>query len=264
MQNYLEAVVELNRLLGMRFVWDGNSYVSKGLKTPIGESVVLVLSYQNIGDFYNRNIEISKLCLLVKHLQGIEKHDIKLPKVFRDQIYKIRGWEDYFGWQMEVNVAASLIEKNIAFIKSESHDFIISGRKAFIECGSAHFSESKAADVLGKIRYKIVEKSNKPYCNQMTALFLDGTNIYFTISNMRIELKDDEIKNHIKYILQEGESNFGSVVLFSYFMTQNQTFQSNYLRADGIKIDKELLVFLDEHYPCGEYRTGSGWTLGRV
>lgn len=258
---YLYFVSELNRLLNMRFVWDGHDYKSTGLKTPIGESVIMVGVYHNKGDHDNRDVEIAKLGLLVQHLQRIEKYDKNLLKEFKNKIYEVRNnWELYFGLRMEINVAASLIMKNVKFVKTEAPDFTILDKRIYIECGSIHVIKTESLNMIDKIRSAIVNKSNKPYCSPATALFLDTTNIDFSYLSKGMLMAEDEIKRSVKCVLESAKSKFGSLLLFSYFMTVNKVFHSGYLRVDNSTINKALLEFLDVHYPISRFWTGPGWT----
>jgi len=245
----------------MRFVWDGHDYKSAGLKTPIGESVLMIGVYHNKGDYDNRDVEIAKLGLLVQQLQRIEKYDKNLLKEFKKKIYEVRkNWELYFGVRMEINAAASLIKENVKFVKTESPDFTIPDKSTYIECGSIHVAETHSVNIVDKIRSVIVEKSRKPYCNPATALFLDTTNVDFHCLKESTVTTDEEIKKIVDNILENTKSRFGSVLLFSYFMTMSKDFHSGYLRIDNSTIDKALLKFLDEYYPISGFWTGPGWT----
>jgi len=258
--NYFQCVLELNKLLGMRFVWDGNTYVSPGLRTPIGKSVARVMLYHNKGDFDNRNVEIGILCLLARHLQMIQEYDTGLLKQFRRRIHAILKWEDYFGWRMEVNIAASLIKKSISFTKGESPDFTIPSEGVHIECGSIHLSRHKQTDALKKLALSILGKSRKPYCNTATALFLDFTNVFHAMESGSMRRKEsDELKSFVTSIFAQSRSDFGSVLLFGYWLSSSYVIHSSYLRTDNPLIDRRLLVFLNSHYPLGKHWTGPQW-----
>ena len=81
--NYINSVKELNRLLGLSFIWDGGEYKSTGARTPVGEAILMVGIFHNNFDYSSRNVEIAKLAMLVKDLQTIEKHDHILMKGFK-------------------------------------------------------------------------------------------------------------------------------------------------------------------------------------
>lgn len=261
--NYINAVMELNRLLGMRFIWDGKEYKSIGLRTPIGESVLMVGVYHNKHDYSNRNVEIVKLSMLVKHLQTIDKYDQKLLKKFKGALHDTnKNWETYFGVRMEINIAASLIGKGVNFNKTESPDFTIPDCGVFIECSSTHKIESSSAHLIDKIRLSIMEKSRQPYCNSSTVLCLDITNISATFGDSENELlaSKDGMQRIVKQILSDTNSNYGSVLLFSYFMDMKDCFHSGYWRTDNDGISHGLTTFLDKYFPIGEFSTGPGWT----
>ena len=179
--NYIAFVTELNRLLALRFVWDGYGYSSVGARTPIGEAIKMAGVYHNNRDYDQRNVEIAKLGMLVKHLQTIEKHDKELLKKFKRKIRDTnRNWGTYFGVRMEIHIAANLIQKGIQFDKTESPDFTIATDGVFLECSSAHKLDGSSTSLTDKIRSVILEKSKKVYCNPSTVLCVDITNISAT------------------------------------------------------------------------------------
>ncbi len=261
--NYINSVTELNRLLGLSFIWDGEEYKSVGARTPIGQAIMMVGVYHNQRDYSRRNVEIAKLSMLVKHLQTIEKHDKILLNGFKGIIRDTsKDWGTYFGVRMEINIAASLIQKEINFTKTESPDFTIDERNIFIECGSCHMSNNSSANVANKIRSAIFEKSDKPYCNPSTVLCLDITNVSASREEAESELlaSKEAIQGMVRQILSETNSNYGSILLFSYFMDTANQFYSGYWRVDNGIITKDLRDFLDKYYPSGEFKTGSGGT----
>ena len=261
--NYMNSVMELNRLLGLNFIWDGEEYKSVGARTPIGESVMMVGVYQNEHDYINRNVEIAKLNMLVRDLQTIEKHDRTLLSRFKRIIRNTRNhWETYFGVRIEIYIASSLIRREVNFVKAESPDFTIPKHEVFIECAHTHRSNSGSANLIDKIRSAITQKSKKTYCNSSTILCMDITNIAATYEGSENELlsKKDSLRRAVEIILQDVNSNYGSILLFSYFMDLNNYFHSGYWRIDNKNITLSLLGFLNKYYPLGEFKTGPGWT----
>jgi len=126
--NSMMCIAELSRLLGLRFGSAGGPH-------PIDDSIRRMLAYQNKRDFNQRDLEIGKLCMLARHLTEIEAHDQGLLKHFRVRAHKTRNWEAYFGWRMEVNVAATLARTGVPFSKSESPDFTLNGGEASSSAG---------------------------------------------------------------------------------------------------------------------------------
>ena len=162
---YCAIVLELNRLLGLRFIWDGGEYTSRGAKTPIGEFVMMVGVFNNQHDYGNRNVEIAKLRTLVIDLQTIEKYDKKLLIKFKKKIAdSSKNLGIYFGVRMEIKIAASLIDKGMNFTKTESPDFTIDEYGIYLECTSIHKFDVSSTKLTDKIRSAILEKSKKPYC----------------------------------------------------------------------------------------------------
>ena len=249
MIQYSSLVLKLNELLGMRFI---NGNLSS--KTPIGQSLIRIIAFHNQGSYLQRDYEFSKMAMLVKHLQEIAEYDLDLLNTFKKQIYRSSTYDKYFGVRFEIEIAASLIRKNIKFTKSESPDFIVhTNRKdIFIECGSAHLSKPKSGDITYKISSVINKKSKRPYCNNATALFIDVTNIYYNSSINDILKKGDKMRESVKNTLRKTE--FGNATLFTYIFNKDKNrFESVYTRIDNKNIDDDLLKFLDEHYPLGEY-----------
>jgi len=199
MISYGSLVIELNKLLGIRFI---NGNVSS--KSPIGQSLRRIIEYHNRGEYLQRDYELSKIAILVKHLKEIAEYDINLLKAFKKQIHRSSTYDEYFGVRFEINIAASLIRKNIKFTKAESPDFIIhkKSKNIFIECGSAHLSKPKLGDIKYKIRSVINKKSSKPYCTLATALFIDITNIYYNSLLNEILIERDEIREYVKNVLE--------------------------------------------------------------
>ena len=60
MIRYGSLVIELNKLLGMRFI---NGNVSS--KSLIGQSLKRIIEYHNQGEYLQRNYEFSKMTMLV-------------------------------------------------------------------------------------------------------------------------------------------------------------------------------------------------------
>lgn len=260
---YIASVAELNRMLGLRFVWDGYGYTSVGARTPIGESILMAGIFHNKGDYSQRNVEIAKLSMLAKHLKTIEKYDNGLLDTFKKIVRDTsKNWGTYFGVRLEINIAASLIEKKVGFFKTESPDFTIKECGVYIECASIHRSNAGTAKLVDKIRSVIAVKSRKAYCNPSTALCVDITNVSATTDESENELlaSRDGMRGIVKQIFKETESRYGSIMLFSYFMDLNSVFYSGYCRFDNEGMISALADFLDRCYPLGEFRTGPGWT----
>ncbi len=249
MIRYGSLVIELNKLLGMRFI---NGNVSS--KSLIGQSLKRIIEYHNQGEYLRRDYEFSKMTMLVKHLKEIAKYDINLLNAFKKQIHRSGTRDKYFGVRFKINIAASLIRKNIKFTKSEFPDFTIhkENKNIFIECGSAHLSKPKLGDIKYKIRSVINKKSSKPYCDPITSLFIDITNIYYNSLINEILLERDEIREYVKNVLEHTQ--VGNVTLFIYILNKDlNRFESVYTRIDNKNIDETLLNFLNECYPLGEH-----------
>ncbi|MEK7352901.1 MAG: hypothetical protein AABZ77_00145 [Chloroflexota bacterium] len=261
--HYANAVTELSRLLGLRFIWDGGEYKSVGARTPIGESVMMIGVFHNELDYASRDVEIAKLTMLVKDLQTIERHDQLLLSSFKKIIRNTsKNWGTYFGVRIEIKIAASLIQKEIDFIKAESPDFTIPKYGVCIECTNTHRTNNGSANLVDKIRSAITQKSRKSYCNSSTILCMDITNIAATYEKEEEELLSakNALRNVVQQILKDTNSNYGSILIFSYFMDLKNNYHSGYWRIDNENPTQALLDFLDKYFPIGEFKTGPGWT----
>jgi len=267
LSEYFASVLELNRLLGLRFIWDGKEYKSIGAQTPIGESIMMAGVFHNRQDYGQRDVETAKLRTLVKSLQLIEKYDKKILRKFK-KIIKDTAKEQgtYFGVRAEIHIAASLIQKGINFIKTESPDFTIDEYGVYMECTSAHKLEGSSANLTDKIRSAILEKSKKAYCNPSTVLCVDITNILTANVESKNELlaSKDHFKGIVKQILTDTNSSYGSVLLFSYSMDLEGNMHTGYYRIDNESAVVALIDFLDKWYPIGEFRIGTGWYYPRA
>jgi len=253
MEHFRRLVLELGRLLNKKKIEKNH---------PIGISLNDILEYHKQKNYNYRDIQLGKLLLLIKHLTVIEKYDKHLLAVFRKKLKKITV-ERYYGERLEINTAATLIQKDIKFTKRESPDFDIfeNSDTCHIECTSTHLTKNslKNKDDIFKIKKAIQEKSKKPYCNKQTALFIDITNLFYF--GLDPEQKD-KLHDDIKKILQQ--SNYGSVLLFGYSKGRNSnTYNSNYNRIDNEKIGNKLSFFLDKHYPLGYVRVREAFFPGQ-
>jgi hypothetical protein len=238
-----------------------------GARTPIGEAIKMVSVFHNRGDYANRNVEISKLSMLVKDLQTIGENDQVLLNEFKRKLHDTsKNWGTYFGVRMEINVAASLLRKHVKFVKQESPDFAIPEYGVFIECGSSHKPDDSSADIGDKIRTTITEKSRKAYCNLATLLCMDITNIAAKCGDGGIEIlaSKNSVHRMVKQILSDTNPGYGSILLFLYFMDTNESFHSSYWRTDNDTITPALLAFLDKHYPYGDFKSGPEVGIARA
>ena len=253
----------MNRLLGLHFEWLKAEYKSGEERTFVGESIIMAGIFHAKRDYNQRNIEIAKLENLANELHLIEKYDKNKLSTFKRILLNPRNsLGSYFGVRMEIHIAASLMNKRISFVKAESPDFIVNEYGIYIECTSSHRSNSGTAHLIVKIRSAVRQKSKKAYCNQSTALCVDITNIAATSVEDENELlkSRDRLKEIVKQILRDTNSDYGSILLFLYFL-DSEGLHHPYFRIDSEKIEPSLKSFLDKYYSIGEYRTGSGWTL---
>ncbi|MEM3713303.1 MAG: hypothetical protein QXR97_07195 [Thermoproteota archaeon] len=243
---YGSMVVKLSTLLNRRFI------SKEDFDSPIGRALKTVLFYHNSGRYEERDYELARLHMLVKHLEEINIYDKGLLKLFQDKIN--RDDANYYGFRFEVAVASSLIRRKTYFQKSERPDFKIlyNGNEIFIECTSVHLHSSSLPNLRRKIMLAVKEKSRKGYDKPNAALFLDVTNIYYRILLTRQPLYRDDVVRYAQEAL--GISGFGAAVLFVYVLNKDlNRFELNYLRVDNQAIDPVLKNFLNQHYNYGTH-----------
>ncbi len=239
--------MELNRLLGTRFVPGHPS-----MDSPLGMSLIEIFNLHNAGNYIGRDLQLLRLEFLLKHLKEIEAASPKLLRKFKREIWRAGSTDGFFGIRFEVNIAASLIRKNIPFKKQESPDFIIKNTNIAIECGSIRIRGRKSKnDYIYKIGACIRNKEAKKYYTSNTSLFIDITNIIYSQCIFQGTLPHkDKIKQAA--LDSASDSSFGNVTIFSYlFDVENKSLISFYIRADHNDISSELKAFMDSYFPFG-------------
>ncbi len=244
-------VIEINRLLRTRLT-PGNP----NDETPIGHVLKLILDCNNQGRFFDRDIQLARLSIFVKNLQEIEVKKPYLITHFRKEIRRTGNTDSFYGVRFEVNVAASLIRKNIDFEKRESPDFSFefNSESLFIECSSVRIrTEKNASDYNYKLASCIKKKVSKNYHNNKTALFIDATNIIHTTLG-KGGIPDTEIMRSCIKESISGDS-FGNVTIFIFLFNKSRgQYQSIYIRVDHECINNKLASFMDTYFPIGHYR----------
>ena len=248
MLQYGNIVVKLSQLLNKKFL------KREDFQRPIGQAIENIIRLHNMGMYEQRDYEIARLKMLVKHLEEVKQQNENMFKIFQTRINK--SDTDYLGFRFELATAASLIRKGINFEKTESPDFTINwkGHKIGIECVNVHIEKPTSKNLIHKIKKAIKRKAGKTYSivTSKILLFIDVTNIYFH-GLLRGELFDEkELKERIGRIL--NLTNFGGILLFVFVLNKTLSrFELNYFRIDKPKIDPLLKDFLDYCYPCGSH-----------
>lgn len=243
---YSAVVLELNRLLGTRFVPDHPSN-----KTPLGESVYGILAHHNAGNYSHRDYELQKTAFLIQNLKELEENRPDLLSAYKNVLRKTGSSDSFFGARFEISSASSLVMKGVLVEKDESPDIRIKESLVEIECTSVRLRTDKVIkeDLTYKVQAAIYKKSQKGYGTFSTALFIDITNVaYFTQ-----QFNPDEFRRAV--VNYEGENPFGAVLLFISMMNSDlDRFETNYLRIDHAKISDDLFSFLNIHNPPGAHR----------
>jgi hypothetical protein len=237
-------VTELNKMLRMKFIKGNKDY-----QHPIGQTLYRALDNYNNRELVQAQLEFGRMEFFIVQLKQLEQNDPKMLKAYRELIKKHP--ENYPGYRFEVEVAASLFKKEITFYKQESPDFKIVDDKygdLFIESGSARLAQNKDVDLTYKICSAINKKAKKKYANSNTALFIDITNILFHLQQNERLPDTERLRGSILECLTV--TTFGNVTLFSNMLNNDlDRFERSYLRVDSESIDRNLALFLDEHYP---------------
>lgn len=251
MLQFGSLVVEINRLLKIKFMPSRPSNA-----TPIGRLLIKILESHNKGDYQDRDLQLARLTIFVKNLKEIEAKKPQLINHFRKEIKKAGSTDNFFGVRFEINIAASLIRKNIDFTKQESPDFafVFNSESLALECSSVRIrSEKDTSDYNYKISSCINKKESSGYHDNKTALFIDTTNLYYQT------LSKDGVPdvNAMRSTARESMSkdSFGNITLFSFFFDiGKKQYQSNYARIDHDLIDKNLKNFMDTFFPFGSHK----------
>jgi hypothetical protein len=244
---YAGLVLALNELLETRFVPDNPS-----CSTPLGQSLRGTFEHHNAGNFAHRDFEINKIAFLVQHLRTLKEKEPALLTHYRREFQRAGETDSYFGVRFEVATIAALLDKGVRPIKGERPDLCIPGGDVAIECTSARVrSVSAKAKPHTKLWSTITQKSQQPYSNRSTALFVDVTNMAFYSKPF------DPDEYRAATVATNEQNNFGATLLFVTMMNKLlERYETNYLRIDHPRISPSLHAFLDAQYPSGTHRVG--------
>lgn len=239
------TIIELNRLLGTRFVPGHPSN-----DTPLGRSVAAIFIYHNRRELAQRDFELLKLQFLVQHLKRLEQARPELLRYYRRKLREARNNDAFFGLRYEVNIASSLIKKGLTFEKTERPDFRLPDHGLSLECTSVRIrtARGKEHDLTYKVASVIRGKAKKGYATHSTALFIDITNVAHSSSSF------DPEAFRAAAVECLPSTSFGAVVLMTYIMNLGLgRLESSYLRVDHPSAAPELIGFLDQYFPRGKH-----------
>ncbi len=243
---------EIAELLNYKFVPD-----SPGQKSVVGKGLHYILELHNKGEYNQRDIELARANMFLKHLKEVKESRPDLFKFFKNEIKGVLANDRFFGIRFELNIAASLIRKGISFNKQETPDFVLSEEmnNIGIECSSVRTRKfEKRPDLNYKVSAQLREKKKRKYSTQNTLLFLDATNIAHQLTKNSIQLDFPLLKEEIKKSNQEGF--FDAVLVFYYvFNSISNGLESTYLRVDSEWITNSSKKFLDNYYPISKHQT---------
>jgi len=242
------AVQKLTKLLDCRFV--PNSLANE---TVIGRLVYFTIVFHNEGDFLSRDLQILRLHFLAKHLEEVRAKDrVIFDSLKRDLLKKDKC---NAGVQFELEIAASVLRKNLVIEKTERPDFRLSfcGRSFGLECSSSQYSSEGNKGALEKIAGVVRKKQRLRYCNTQTALLINVS----SLKHGRDFPDRDLIERSIR--AQHNGKRYGSVLLFCVIYQQEQI-QSVYMRFDHEGIDPDLISLLDVIWPKGSLELKGHYT----
>ncbi|MFT4869158.1 MAG: hypothetical protein ACI83Q_000782 [Colwellia polaris] len=209
-----------------------------------------ILEMHNSGRYRERDYHLLRLAIFAKHLEEVEEERNEVFEEFRSEL-KSQTHNEYFGTRFEVDIAASLIRKDIDFDHPDPPDFDIVNRDCVIECTTSHFSGGDRTPE-EKIKQAIESKSGKSYFDSSNALFIDITNIYFAMAQREKEYSQEYIEEQVEERLDVFNHDIGSVILFTYVVDRSASppgLHHSYIRVDNSSAEADLTAFLDSHWP---------------
>jgi hypothetical protein len=246
------TILELMDLLGIPPVSKDPVAHAAFRRTPVGQTVDRIHYWQEQGEHDYSEWEMAKAWRLVQELKRIDRHDRALADDFAADLRRRSTYDQYYGIRCEINVAATLVERGVAFEKGESPDFTVThaGQWCGIECSSAHLTNPSTPVPLQKCKFKVGSvintKAKKPYKGLHVALAIDITNIL-----MHSDARSLFSLEVVPFAAAELErAGYGSAILFMYIRDMDTwVYAPMYSRIDHPRIDPLLLRCLDQGFP---------------
>lgn len=241
---------ELAELLDTQFLPGENDQITDYIR-DMGEETIRL---HNAGEYERRDYNLLRMKMFAKHLSEVKDGREELFEEFKEELKK-EDYDNYFGTRFEIDIAASLIRKEIDFNHPDPPDFDIQDKDVAVECQSAHFSGGDRT-IAEKIKQTIGSKSDKDYYNESSALFVDVTNIYFNSADRDVDISREKVEEWVRETFEVFDREIGSVILFTYVAdasSQGSGLNHSYLRFDNQENEptEELVDFLDEYWPKG-------------
>jgi hypothetical protein len=178
---------------------------------------------------------------------------------WRNRIVQNKNSVGIYGDIFEIFIQWTLLLKNIAFVKHERPDFIITyeNEKIFLECGSTFFDGNKPAtekDVFKKIKTVVKNNLKTGYLNLKTALFIDVTNLVYHFPSLDSEFLKKALISAENDLRQKNITfeTPGSITFLNFEFINNIAGQNhacniigNFIRPN---IDKRLSSFLSQNF----------------
>lgn len=253
MRQFASVMSKIANLLEMRFTPQSEEGMEEFLY-QISKGVLQLHRNQNT---LARDYELARLAMFAKHLTEVHENNTKLFNQYKQELNEI-GYDRYFGVRFELDTAASLIRKDVAYEHPDPPDFVIQREQGeiAIECTTSHFSGGERT-AREKYTQFLTSKSSKDYFNEGTALFVDVTNIDYSEAHTDEpnKISSEEEKKWVRECSDNFNLDIGSVILFRY-VGHGTGVGHHYRRCDiQENISQELREFLDDYYPISEVST---------
>ncbi|RZK00136.1 MAG: hypothetical protein EOO43_25315 [Flavobacterium sp.] len=225
--------------------FDAKNLVSTVL-SPVFTQIALL--NQN-GQFEQRDAALSTLDFLVKDLDILRYSRLSAYKKIVYDLKKQIKLSLFWGYRFELHIATLLAMKDVIFDCPDPPDFVVQGTNISIECSSKRVNTIVCGkDYKYKIRASLESKRKGAYNAPNSALFIDITNIIYSLKASSFDTEPMTLSNYVEAIIPQY--NFGSVLLFGYhFEISSKKYYSSYVRVDNKIIDPSLSNFLDKHFP---------------
>jgi hypothetical protein len=193
------------------------------------------------------------MAFLRNDLEYIKNNSPEILENYRQEFEQASD-DQYYGLRTEIGITASLLKKDLDIVVQESPDYEIRHRGGSIaaEATSKHLSDLKDRDLTYQVLRAIRTKCEKDYSSPNTILFVDITNVLWSMMAMDRKFDTDELKQSIRDEMQDDD--YGTVLLLGYYGDES-SFRRVYVRVDNNPTD-DLEEFLAEYYPFEELDPG--------
>jgi hypothetical protein len=239
-------------------------------KRPIARNLRQALNYLNAGRIRLAEFHFLLLIGLVNDLRVLQKARPELFQHFSKKLGGCMKLDQYYGLRFELHAAANLVEKRIAFQKTDPPDFTLplQGGMVYFECGSTHTGPVTTEKALHNRLERVVRrKAGKGYATPNAALFVDISSCVSEAARNHFSGFSLALPNTIRHALRTDA--FGSILLFHHLIlppdgSPRYTYGENgiamaYTRVDSESIGDTLQELLDAHFPRRDAPVEHAW-----